>query len=663
MMNPQAQTAPLAMIYGLVFLVLGGVVALLWGRRLPRAVDGLVGVLLLFVFGTLVYAGNGLLDEGSGAKVWIRGWIWPLDSRGALAIGLLEDPLGLIMAGLTIIFSAVLIFNWRLTSQDSRPERFISAVAFSAAGTALCWVSLTPWFCFLGLVLATFGGFVAMGSNWCTDSESRLAVRFIRQRFFGLFVSVLGACGFCGARGTLLWLQGPTNGQAEAWITSLQSMSLSESVGLFFLIFGLIIQLQPFFVLGWLVSPTRGTVWGRVALTQVLPAWASFALLLRLQNHLGAVEYFTGFGWLLLVSTAASVFSAMLQARWESALCTWLSAGVTFAAATLCFGNSAASLSLIVGLGLGVTAFAMSRAAMSSKKPSPPALKIAAYLGISAATGVIGFGSAEGWTQWLSQIWMDPVLSGAAILVFVLFVFQGWKLAWSVGPSEKAEEIASGGIQAMPLILVFLSFGILWTGTITGDVFPGAPDRLFSSLVSLMFSATFIPSVVHGAVFVDYLNVAAVGASLGAVVVAMGIAFWAAQQSPRGLAEGNDPRKRIFRFIASGYGTDLATEKLIGAFSWSSQQLNRWLDDRFWKQLFPAATAWLVRTSTRKTTAADQLLSKAMRKSLRLMVEPPAKFLQLIQSGDLQWYLVFGMGSGFALLIHFLWNSKAVMFK
>jgi hypothetical protein len=40
--------------------------------------------------------------------------------------------------------------------------------------------------------------------------------------------------------------------------------------------------------------------------------------------------------------------------------------------------------------------------------------------------------------------------------------------------------------------------------------------------------------------------------------------------------------------------------------------------------------------------------------ALRRGVEIPGKLLQLVQNGDVQWYLFFAMSCALAILIHFL---------
>ena len=39
--------------------------------------------------------------------------------------------------------------------------------------------------------------------------------------------------------------------------------------------------------------------------------------------------------------------------------------------------------------------------------------------------------------------------------------------------------------------------------------------------------------------------------------------------------------------------------------------------------------------------------------AIRRGVEAPAKALQFIQNGDVRWYLLFAVGSGFLILLHF----------
>ena len=51
---------------------------------------------------------------------------------------------------------------------------------------------------------------------------------------------------------------------------------------------------------------------------------------------------------------------------------------------------------------------------------------------------------------------------------------------------------------------------------------------------------------------------------------------------------------------------------------------------------------------------ADREIYAREESLLRKWVEVPAKALQLIQNGDLQWYLVFGIGMMIALLVHFV---------
>jgi hypothetical protein len=52
--------------------------------------------------------------------------------------------------------------------------------------------------------------------------------------------------------------------------------------------------------------------------------------------------------------------------------------------------------------------------------------------------------------------------------------------------------------------------------------------------------------------------------------------------------------------------------------------------------------------------ALDTELSERLVKFLRNGIDIPAKALQLLQNGDVQWYLLFALASGIAIFFHFL---------
>lgn len=636
-----SQSAPFILIVSLVLLVLSGIVTLIWGRRLPRNGDWLVALFLAALAGSLIFAGNGLVEEGVHSRAWLRGWIWPVDAEGALTGGIIQDALGLVLAGLSVLFAAVLLGSRGLFSDPPRRERFYCAVAFAAAGTALCWVALTPWFAFVGLALVIFGGFIALGSRWESNEESRLAIRFGCERSFGLILSIFGTCGLAGGHAPLSWPANASTG--DVWFAATSTLTVSELAGAVLLIAGLLIQLHPFPFLSWAVSSGRTAPWVRVSLTQVFPAWAALGVLLRLQAHLGAPFIFTIFGWLMMASTVLAVISGMLQSQWESALGAWVSAGATFSAAMLCLAGSQPALALMIGLGLGATAFACSKT-----EAAGPSIysKMSGFAGICAATGVVGFVSAGGAVQWLVQSWRDPALAAAALSAFALFVMLGWKLGWTMN-REPASRAPHWTAIAPPAILTLLALGILWTGSVSGGALPGGVDRVTASLMDLLFETK---------ANADEANAATVfGAYCGALLLAIGAAYWTSIQIQEPEEEGFG--KKLYRFIVSGYGTDLVATRFVGGLTWIAVRAQNLIDNRIWGSFIPNGFTSVIRVSAKTVSRADLVVSVQLRKLIRPCIDAPAKFLQLIQNGDVQWYLLFGVGSGLAILVHFLLSA------
>src|SRR5262249_12486350 len=158
---------------------------------------------------------------------------------------------GIVLAGLGVVFAALLLVGVRVLPSQPRPERTHSAIAFAAAGCALSWLALTPWLAFVGLSLVIFGGFLALGSRWDDEAESELAIRFGRERAFGIILSVLGACALAGGHAPLIW------SKTQHWIADAQTATLSETIGSVLLIAGLLVQLQPFPFLSWTVTQGR----------------------------------------------------------------------------------------------------------------------------------------------------------------------------------------------------------------------------------------------------------------------------------------------------------------------------------------------------------------------------------------------------------------------
>src|SRR5690606_33852073 len=107
-----------------------------------------------------------------------------------------------------------------------------------------------------------------------------------------------------------------------------------------------------------------------------------------------------------------------------------------------------------------------------------------------------------------------------------------------------------------------------------------------------------------------------------------------------------------------GYGADRASAAVLALLGKSGASIQRWIDVKIWQEGIPGALYWMLSRVTRAFAWFDGRLIRAVDAGVRRSTEGPAKLLQLIQSGELQWYLFFAIGSGFAVLLHFLTRGQ-----
>lgn len=627
-MNP-ATTLPILLFATFALLLASGIALLVWGRKFPRQGDWLAW-LTLAVAAAPVGLGFAWLADGSlSGQEWIRGWILPREDAGALTVGLALDSLGLTGFALALFVGTVCFSARRLVMREPRPERIYSATLISISGVAMAWISSTPWLAMIGVVATAFGGFVALSSRSTTDNGAAVSARFAAERAWGILFAAAGACGL--------------------------AVSPGDALAAALLMIGVAIQLQPFPFLGLLTRPCETPAFFRTTLIQVFPAWAAFALLMRMSARLHEMGAFQVLGWFLIGSAVLAAISGVTQIQWRHAFACWLSAAVSLSTAILAFSGSSAGFAVLLGttlgaLAIGVSASAISTGGNASEASAARALwmKISAGLGAAAATGVIGFVTVGGVLGWLTDGW---VIAPMQALVFALSWFLFSALVWKL-VSEMLR--ASAGMQfgwaavLYPLTLTVAALGIVWSGAITGGALADGADQVTSSFMKGLFP--------NGRVSDEAAFTAASWSYWISVLLAAGTGIWASTRWKSGKVQESSKRPSAVMIIASGYGVDVLGEKALYLLKRIAIGLQSWVDRRLWSEAFPKnvskAIAWLAGLIAR----GDERLSVVLRQGLSRGIEIPAKGLQLLQTGDVQWYIFFAVGSGVAMLIHF-WRT------
>jgi len=80
----------------------------------------------------------------------------------------------------------------------------------------------------------------------------------------------------------------------------------------------------------------------------------------------------------------------------------------------------------------------------------------------------------------------------------------------------------------------------------------------------------------------------------------------------------------------------------------------KFLNQTMWSDGISRGGFKLLDGASRAAIRVDRAAETAMSQFSRRLVQTLAKVLQVIQSGDFQWYLLFGVTCGAGILIHYL---------
>jgi hypothetical protein len=639
--------SPALLLVVVLALCCGCLVVLSWGRKLPRQGDWLVGLGLLGLLIGSVISGIRFSEHGFVPETWGRGWIWPHDEVGAITVGVLNDALGVAVAMLCALVAALGLIGSGGPGHAPRAGRSYAALGLGAGGVALAWYALTPWLALTGTAITLFGGFLALGRQWDTPGEAQIAMRFGYERSWGLLLSLFGLYVLAGEHAPLSLLR-----SAGAWSTP-TTPSVFLGAGLLF--FGAFVQLQPFPILGWVMKPSETPSPARIMVSQVFSAWAVLALLVRLEPQFREEGLFPDLGWLGLASSALAALAGLLNTQWRLSLGAWLSSGFSLAVAALAFSGPSAAFSIAIGAGLGAAALAAFGAALESGGTVSHAgkqraiwAKVGCGIAAAAGTGFAGFISAGGLVRAGSLVWSQPALVGAGAVVLFVLVFLGWNVARQAISAFKDSTQASWVAVLAPYGLIVLSLGVIWSGTLSGGLIPGDPDRVFHSLFSLFFGPA-------GEAWGDEAAIApASGLYWMIQLLAAGAALMTAGRNPDFWPGVARKLPRFSAFVESGYGVDALFERVLLGLTWTGNVSVRYFDRSRWGSWLSGLLGRGAHRGATFVAIADLKLSRGLGEAVRGWVEAPAKALQLIQNGDVQWYLIFAVGSGVAILAYFM---------
>lgn len=586
--------------------------------------------------------------DGGAQKIWGRGWIGQHDLPGAITVGILEDSMGLVLSGLVSLLSlCFLCFTEMTSSSEDRPIRAYVGALLSVAGTSLAWLSSTPWLSLLGVGIGTLSGFIALGSQSNEEVAEKVS-QFGRERTFGLILAILGAAVLAGQRTALMLDHG----------FSLPSQSLGgffDWAGGALLVLGLYLHLQPFPFLGWLAESKEEPGAGSILINQIFPSIGAFAILIRFEPELRSIGLLPAAGAYALASSFLAICSGLAQKGWKKPLSLWVSANFSIAFAALCWAGPSAVLLILISVsiaGLGLACLGQ----VKDKGYKSGAVQTALVMTALAAAGLPGFVGLGGDLRFMVFTAADPVRVGVSGFIFLGALLLLWKIFWAIFRTDEESETSETGAALVPVYaLVVLALGIFWTGALSGGIVPHDPDHVMPSWLTISMTQTFGSPPVEWA---DDAN-ATLGLTLSGAIAALAaiLSFWLCGRPERKedlWLELFGKSEKVGKFFSSGYRLDDTGAKFVRLLNRMGAGIESFVGEKLGAHWIPQAlvttirvpATWIDRVSIKTHERSGQVLKKG--------IEVPSKLLQLIQNGNVQWYLFFALGCTFAILIHFL---------
>ncbi len=623
----------LAISLSTVFAMLGGGILNRWRTLL----SGLCWAAFL----GLIAAAMIIMTDGGGPAQWAVDFMAIPISADAARLGVENSLVGVLVCWLIALVYGYVFFldpAFGDRSSDFRPQggsHIQGSACLGMVAVALAWFSSSYWTLLMAQALSVLAGWTVLSSLANSRLSSapafaQISVTFLREKAGSMALLILGG-GICASSGASLdWTR-----------TSLHLLPVS---GVALILFGCLLQMGMFPAISWNTRLTGGcSLPSSVRLLLVNPAqWVSFVVVLRLFGT-GTVQ-FQSLAMPILVAVLLTTLVALVAKPAQAAL-THVSASLS---------GLAVAVLLLAGVRQGAAFFLTSQlllwgAALFLRRPSTGTrlgridhwvagllpLAICAGPGTVSAAALLAL--LEG-----SRSSIILSLSVAAWIFFSLAMVRAMALGAAPTEGTVEQELGmtdrtSAGWRATPaVVLALISTSILWTGDLVGrfsghefaPVGPNWSGALFGT-ETLAFRSAPMDSIVWGwmltlvvLVSVDsgkrlaraelgFLRLASDGYRVSMLVDrTLQLMVRALLRADRGLA------------MIEAHATDLALARGFGWVCSATAAADRWLRDRF-----------------------DRLVRGA--------IEIPAKGVQLLQAGSVQFYILFAVGFVLAMLLHF----------
>jgi len=631
-----AEIFPWVYVFFLVFALVSAIVTSRHGQSLGLVRTAAPWAAWVFFMITLVL-GAVALGEGL-PSAWALG-VFPLGlSSGEIRVGISLNSAGLAaMAIVSVVlgyhFLVEPVFAFSAKSATKSAFRGMSwapgAATLSMMAVSLAWLSDGLWGIALGQVLALVSGWIFLQSAGVSTADgAEMSTAFIRERVAGLCLTLLGVSVFLASgEASLLWSESRGFSANQA------------ALGVALLFMGSLLQVGVFPGLGWsaLAGEKFGSGPGALLLVASPSSWAAFALLYRMRADVDASELTH---WLV----APTLLLAALTA-WFSLSSTQLRAKLLgLAGASTCMS---AALVVMAGGVVGAASFfsfqillwstaAILRGREGEDRSFETMDRVVRVILMLAWSGGVGFVSGSVATSALSMEnrGVDLVILA---LAWLMLAFAAQTLLASPSQRLAPRELRTPALwKVIPAtVLLVFSLSIFWVGDFQGG-FAANPGQALGPAWALQLfgGSSEAASQTAQLILWAWMATLVVFVLLGVPekILKSGALSW--EVAAQGF--------RVRPFVSFGLG------RLMRSFEW--------LERTVWNRFLTRATEaqrWALEGASGSVVRVDRWLVSQIERGSQLLVDVPAKALQLLQSGSMQAYLLFTVGFVLLLLLHF----------
>jgi hypothetical protein len=610
-------------------------------RRYPHSLEVMswVGLVLAMGLGWQGFSGS------MNPQQLIRPWVLLGEESTRLAVGIKLEPILFLMVSIWLFFLAG-HWIWIRLSSSVQVQEGVEKVqgdshatgmfSLSLSGLLLSAFAASTWMALLGLSLSLISSVLMLKGRMASATSAQASQNLLLGRLVAFAIALTGA--------VILQAEG-----VDLYGTSKSDLSTGGTLGVCLFVLGVWAQLPTFPFSFWItqldLDGHRHDSFSIVGLPGLSSALISIAVSQGVQG-LSGMDYL-GYGFGLLSTLGAfAAYPVQKKKGFAVAYSLGLQAGCLLA----WLGAPAAALYLIFGIFIGMQSIdwleslrARDAAVAGSTSSSPDLFWIKGFYFLATAIATAAFGTV-GVIGVHAAAMMHHQTAGYVIwaILWLLYSTMMWSHAFNVGKGKFESQLSGARIFLLGFI-AFFGLGVLHTGLMSGGAFPGQMDQLFPHAI---FKSTPLERkwFSDGQGSGDWF---ALGAGVYWSLFCLGLLF--------GYLLRNKPGSQAIwmnKILSTHFGVIPVAKAVMGGVIWAGRNLEmklvRSTADRSWRSLSERATLL-----GRKIDQSDLRVYDLFIKGFSRAWIIPASVLQLIQSGSVQWYLVFGIMIWIALIIHF----------